>query len=164
MAMVLKEGANSHRIDVVFDVYRDQSIKNAERFTLYEVAEVEELHCSHERADTRLLLHANHAARSSNAVIINAEDTDVMVIALSVAKQIPCKVYQKCGTKTRTRYIDTDNLADTLGEGVCRALPGLHAFTGQYNRPGGMTYAFFGGCIRQDLVSVEIEALNPSAA
>ncbi|KAI8521965.1 hypothetical protein Bbelb_017190 [Branchiostoma belcheri] len=194
MAMVLKEGLNSHRIDVVFDVYRDQSIKNAERckrgsstalqyktitgghkvtqwrkflcsstnksslikfvveawkqpsyreklgskalyatiedtcfrLTKYEVAEVEELHCSHEEADTRLLLHANHAAKSSKAVIISAEDTDVLVIALSNTKQIPCRVYQK----TRRGLVDVDNLAQTIGEGVCRALPALHAFTG----------------------------------
>ena len=31
MSMVLHEGTDSQRIDVVFDVYRDCSIKNAER-------------------------------------------------------------------------------------------------------------------------------------
>ena len=31
MSMVLHEGTDSQRIDVVFDVYRDSSIKNAER-------------------------------------------------------------------------------------------------------------------------------------
>eukprot|EP00058_Branchiostoma_floridae_P017868 XP_002603357.1 hypothetical protein BRAFLDRAFT_80350 [Branchiostoma floridae] len=199
MATVLKEGANSHRIDVVFDVYRDQSIKAAERFkrgsstalqyktitgghqvkqwrkflssannksclikflieewkrpiyreklrnkTLYatceegcyrfskeEWVEIAELQCSQEEADTRLLLHALHAAETgSEAVVITAEDTDVMVISLAFAKRIPCKLYQKCGTKSRTRFIAIDQLGDTLGEEVCKALVGLHAFTG----------------------------------
>ena len=31
MAMVLREGAAGKRIDVVFDVYREMSIKNTER-------------------------------------------------------------------------------------------------------------------------------------
>ena len=31
MSMVLHEGKDSQRIDVVFDVYRDSSIKNAKR-------------------------------------------------------------------------------------------------------------------------------------
>eukprot|EP00058_Branchiostoma_floridae_P019404 XP_002604894.1 hypothetical protein BRAFLDRAFT_77273 [Branchiostoma floridae] len=199
MTTVLKEGANSHRIDVVFDVYRDQSIKAAERFkrgsstalqyktitgghqvkqwrkflssannksclikflieewkrpiyreklrnkTLYatceegcyrfskeEWVEIAELQCSQEEADTRLLLHALHAAETgSEAVVITAEDTDVMVISLAFAKRIPCKLYQKCGTKSRTRFIAIDQLGDTLGEEVCKALVGLHAFTG----------------------------------
>ena len=31
MSMILREGATSKRIDVVFDVYRETSIKNTER-------------------------------------------------------------------------------------------------------------------------------------
>ena len=31
MSLVLHEGSQSHRIDVVFNVYRETSIKNAER-------------------------------------------------------------------------------------------------------------------------------------
>ncbi|XP_078579479.1 uncharacterized protein LOC144863800 [Branchiostoma floridae x Branchiostoma japonicum] len=102
-------------------------------FTKDEWVEFAELQCSQEEADTRLLLHALHAAETaSEAVVITAEDTDIMVISLAFAKRIPCKVYQKCGTKNRTRFIDIDKLADTLGEEVCKALVGLHAFTGGY--------------------------------
>eukprot|EP00058_Branchiostoma_floridae_P015564 XP_002601052.1 hypothetical protein BRAFLDRAFT_102390 [Branchiostoma floridae] len=60
---------------------------------------------------------------------LSSEQT-LMVISLAFAKRIPCKVYQKCGTKSRTRFIDIDKLADALGEEVCKALVGLHAFTG----------------------------------
>ena len=34
MSLVLDDGSHSHRIDVVFDVYREMSIKNAERCNL----------------------------------------------------------------------------------------------------------------------------------
>ena len=39
-------------------------------------------------------------------------------------------IYQKFGTKTRTRYIDVDKIGRSQGQGVCDSLIGLHAFTG----------------------------------
>ena len=39
-------------------------------------------------------------------------------------------IYQKCGTEQRTKYVDISRIAEVLGDGVCRALPALHAFTG----------------------------------
>ena len=164
--LVLHEGAQRQRIYVVFDVYRDESIKNAERYnrgsatalqykniagghhiqqwkkmmcsscnktslitflvqmwkqpksreklqgkSLYVTCEedcfkiskdnwkeVSELQSTQEEADTRLLLHALHAANSgSKAVIIIAEDTDVMILSLAFNKEIPSFLYQKSG-------------------------------------------------------------------
>ena len=41
--------------------------------------------CSHEEADTRTFVHARHAAiDGSKALIINANDKDIVVIAVSV--------------------------------------------------------------------------------
>ena len=37
---------------------------------------------------------------------------------------------QTCGTIARTEYIDISKIARILGENICKALPGLHAFTG----------------------------------
>eukprot|EP00745_Piridium_sociabile_P027749 TRINITY_DN44663_c0_g1_i3.p1 TRINITY_DN44663_c0_g1~~TRINITY_DN44663_c0_g1_i3.p1 ORF type:complete len:1606 (-),score=395.32 TRINITY_DN44663_c0_g1_i3:590-5317(-) len=197
---VLNEGAHSQRIDVVFDVYRKTSIKDAERCkrgadtstilyknlsgdhniqqwrkflcrpgnksslikflveqwkqpdhrkklngkTMYVTCEetcfrmtdgacveVPELLSTQEEADTRLLLHALHAARSgSKAVVITAEDTDVMVICLGLHKDIPCQIYQKRGTQNRTRFVDITKLGKALGDSICNSLIGLHAFTG----------------------------------
>jgi len=39
-------------------------------------------------------------------------------------------IYQKFGTKTRTRYADVNKIGISQGQGVCDSLIGLHAFTG----------------------------------
>ncbi|KAK5859272.1 hypothetical protein PBY51_003352 [Eleginops maclovinus] len=198
LAKVLHEGAKSQRIDVVFDVYKETSIKDAERAnrgtlsiqfkniapghniqqwrkllcsssnkaslikflvdewkgpkqreklqnkTLYvtceevcyrlekeQLEEVTELASTQEEADTRILLHALHAAESGyKAVVIVAEDTDVLVLCLGFHKNICCPIYQKCGTQNRTRFLDITKLGQSLGSGVSDALLGMHAFTG----------------------------------
>ena len=67
--------------------------------------DVPELLSTQEEADTRLMLHALHAARSgAKAVVITAKDTDVMILCLGFHKEIPCDIFQKSGTQNRTRY------------------------------------------------------------
>jgi hypothetical protein len=192
----LNAGSRSTRVDVIFDVYKATSIKNAERvkrgsgvlFTnishghkihqwrkllacsdsktslikflttdwqkpslrerlgdteLYVTCEekciritkngCDEVMClqsTQEEADTRLLLHAHQAAPNFESAIIVADDTDVLILGLAFSKDIDCNVYMKSGTQTRTRFIDVTKLAHVLGESVCNALIGLHAFTG----------------------------------
>ena len=158
MAMVLREGASSKQIDVVFDVYIEKSIKNTERerrgcqagneyrnlqpdhrvqqkrkflsnpqnkkqligfiseewkkekcrrrlnwITLLVTSEEtcteicedgvrprEDLKLTQEEADTRLLLHALHAARNGyRSVVISSEDTDVFILCLAFKSFIP---------------------------------------------------------------------------
>ena len=49
-----------------------------------------ELQSTQEEADTRLPLHARHAARTgSKAVIVTSEDTDVMLLCLAFQKDVP---------------------------------------------------------------------------
>ncbi|XP_046853934.1 uncharacterized protein LOC124447078 [Xenia sp. Carnegie-2017] len=43
-----------------------------------ECNEMYELECNHEEADTRLLLHANHAKETNERIIIKSQDTDVL--------------------------------------------------------------------------------------
>ena len=191
-------GSESDRIDVVFDVYTDMSIKNAERIkrgsesgilfgqivpghkikqwrrllaspqsktklveflvsrwkeTIFRqklndkvmyvtlgkkcfqimkdaTSDVSELCSEQEEADTRMLLHAKHAALTSSSVIIVADDTDVFILCLAFCNQIECRMFLKCGTKSRERYIDVNQVAAAVGVVVCKALPGMHAFTG----------------------------------
>jgi len=164
LLMVLKEGNCSKRIDVVFDTYKENSIKNSERLlrgeetghhlqsiastqivrqwrnflsrasnktsviafmvsewkgtqhrgklgekTLYATTgeecfkitsdgciQVASLQCNQEEADTRLLLHAAHAAKDGfQAVVICSEDTDVFKMLLAFHETIGVPLYQK---------------------------------------------------------------------
>ena len=73
--------------------------------------DVWELRCSHEEADTRLLLHATHAeVEGHSSVVIRSPDTDVAVIACGLSHQFESRLYFKTGTKTRSRYVDIDRL------------------------------------------------------
>ena len=90
--------------------------------TADEWVEVTELQSTQEEADTSLLLHALHAARTgSKAVIVTADDTDVMVLCLAIHKShASCPMYQKCGTQNRRRCVDISKL-------VCGSLIELYA-------------------------------------
>jgi len=45
--------------------------------------------CTHEKADSRMLLHASHAARHGHhKIMIRTADTDVDVLAVSVAQNL----------------------------------------------------------------------------
>ena len=199
LTQVLHEGTRSQRIDVVFDVYLEDSIKNAERvnrgcttglqfrniapghrmqqwrkflsssdnkanlirfmvaewktpklrdklkdkqlyvaseegclhITKDQWAEVAGLQSNQEEADTRMMLHAVHAAKEGyHAVVVTADNTDVLVLGLAFSPDISCPLFQKCGTKNRVRYLDITKLHQTLGDAVCNALIGMHAYTG----------------------------------
>ena len=198
LSMVLHEGTDRQRIDVVFDVYRDSSIKNAEkeqrgsesgheyrnikadhkihqwrkflsnsnnksllikfisqewknekyrekldRKTIFVTAEDhcyevsligattrEELRSTQEEADTRVLLHATHAAKAGyRAVVFTSEDTDVLVLSLALKGFIPCPLFGESDQQNRTKYIDVSTVGRMLGSELCRSLPGLYAFT-----------------------------------
>ena len=66
------------------------------KMTADEWVEVAELQSTQEEADIRLFLHALHAARTgSKAVIVTAEDTDVLLLCLAFPKglQFTCCIY-----------------------------------------------------------------------
>ena len=93
--------------------------------------EIEELKTTQEEADTRLIFHAKHAAKAGyKCLIIISDDTDVLVLAIAFSSNIQCQIYQKSGTRARTKYVNITKLAYVLGESNCKALLGLHAFTG----------------------------------
>ncbi|MES9883628.1 MAG: hypothetical protein ABW185_22465 [Sedimenticola sp.] len=90
-----------------------------------------ELDSTQEEADTRMLLHAKHAGDAgSTGIVIKSPDTDVLMLACHFQQSIPQNMYIHTGTKTRTRYIDIEAVSRKLGPAVCKALPGLHSFTG----------------------------------
>ena len=63
---------------------------------------VNDLKSSQEEADTGILLHAKHASdQGYTSVIVVSKDTDVFVLLIAFAKEIPASLYQKRGTSTR---------------------------------------------------------------
>lgn len=101
------------------------------------VREVPELFSTHEEADTRLLLHAIHLARSHSRVIVRCDDTDVLVLLIYYCGEgmfESTKVYMNAGhcTKTtnRQRFIPVNNITDKIGQDVSRCLPASHAISG----------------------------------
>ena len=93
--------------------------------------EVHELKSTQEEADTRMLLHALHASEVGyKTIVISAEDTDVLILSLAFKKDISATLFQKCGTQSRTRFLDIGKIVQSVGYGVTDALLGLHAFSG----------------------------------
>ena len=104
----------------------DQCIK----LTQDRYEEVFVLQSNHEEADTRILLHAKHAAAEYPSLICIADDTDVFILCLAFCSSFNSKVFIRRGTKTHTRLVDITKLSSILGKEVCSALIGLHAWTG----------------------------------
>lgn len=100
------------------------------KITSDQVVDVVDLRTSHEEADGRLLLHANHASVDVKSVIIIGNDTDIMILCLAFHDSIDCDLFIRCKSKTRTWFFDVSKTAAALGKEVCQALPGMHAYTG----------------------------------
>ena len=75
---------------------------------------VQTLESSHEEADTRIILHAQHAP---NKVLIYSDDTDVFVLMLSFISDIE-KTYAKTGRGSSSRIIDLDKVKCMLQSAV----------------------------------------------
>ena len=93
--------------------------------------QVDDLYCDQEEADTRLLLHANHMANSDfNKIIIWSPDTDVTILACFFQEVIPADILIYRTTKLRNTFVSVKAISQSVGQNVCKALPGLHAITG----------------------------------
>ncbi len=90
------------------------------------------LRCTHEEADTRLILHACHAYEVDGlrAITIRANDTDVVILAAAFMKMMEgCKVWIRYGSGGNIRNIPVHTIATELG-GMSEGLLFFHAFTG----------------------------------
>ena len=88
------------------------------------------LQSNHEEADTRLLLHAKHAAATYDRIIIKSPNTDVFILSIAMQPAFPNELYVMTGTGNRFRCIPVSTISNNLGVEICRCLPGFHAFTG----------------------------------
>ena len=88
------------------------------------------LEFSHEEANTRLLLHVQHAVESQpSSIVIRSPDTDVAVLCCHAQEQIPIPLQFRTGTKQSTRFIDILATCSQLPDGMAAISPALHALT-----------------------------------
>ena len=69
-----------------------------------------ELECSHEEADTRMILHAKHI---QGPVLIHADDTNVLVLLLSHSNVLG-DVYMETGRGSKSRIIQIKRIVENL--------------------------------------------------
>ena len=88
--------------------------------------------CSHEEADTRLMLHDFDATLCGHRRIqIRNNDTDVVELAISVASSISVdELWIAYGTGKHLRNISAHSIAASLGREKASALPMFHCITG----------------------------------
>ena len=88
--------------------------------------------CTHEEADTRILLHLEDVVRHGNtSVSIRTVDTDVVVLAVASAQRLNIsELWIAFGAGKSFRFLDCHEIARALGPDQCIALPIFHAFTG----------------------------------
>ena len=77
--------------------------------------EITELNSNHEEADTRLLLHANHASENGETtIIIKSPDTDVAILACHFCRDLSAGIPFKKKEKTRNIYLEISAMADDI--------------------------------------------------
>ncbi len=91
--------------------------------------------CSHEEADTRIFVHARDATMDGNkSLIIKANDTDILVIAISVLPSLQelglINLWLAFGQGANLRWIPVHEVVSAIGPEKASGLPYFHAFTG----------------------------------
>lgn len=88
--------------------------------------------CSHEEADTRLVLHAYHASQSGyRKILLRTVDTDVVVLAVSRVQDLSVdEIWIAFGTGKHFRYLPIHSIAEQLEPQRSKALPMFHSITG----------------------------------
>ena len=89
--------------------------------------------CTHEEADTRMLLHVAHAVRNGHQkIMIQTVDTDVVVLAVAAAQGLKAgdEYWLAFGTGKSFRYLAAHEISAALGPEKACALPVFHALTG----------------------------------
>ncbi len=89
--------------------------------------------CNQEEADSRMMLHAAHAAYNGHKkILIRTVDTDVVVLAVALARTLEeeAEVWVSFGTGKAYRFLAAHEMARALGPEKAQALPMFHALTG----------------------------------
>ena len=91
--------------------------------------------CLHEEADIRIFVHARDAAiEGGKALVIKANDTDIVVIAVSVLPQLheigAETLWTAFGHGVGMKWIPIHELLNAIGPARASGIMYFHAFTG----------------------------------
>lgn len=91
--------------------------------------------CCHEDANSQIFVHARDATTDgSKSIIIKANDTDVLFIAISVLPSLQKLGLQEMwiaiGQGTYMRWIPVHEVVSAIGLEKARGIPYFHTFTG----------------------------------
>ena len=92
--------------------------------------------CSHEEADTRIIVHLIHALKlGGRRIQVRTVDTDVVVILIGVFLDIAATyptadVWVAFGMGNNHKLFHINTICETLGEQRSKSLPIFHAFSG----------------------------------
>ena len=85
--------------------------------------------CSHEEADSRMMLHVAHALQHGHhQILVHSVDTDVVVLRATLPGNN--KVWVAFGTEKNFQYLAAHQMAANLGIEKSLALHMFHALTG----------------------------------
>lgn len=94
--------------------------------------EESQLQCTHEEADTRIIFHISKCPDNSK-ILVKSSDTDVLVILLGhifELRQFEIWLMSSTNREVDDNCVNCTKLGNILGENMCKALPGFHAYTG----------------------------------
>ena len=96
------------------------------------VSSIERLYSNQEEADTRMILHASSLSRDHERIIIQCDDTHVLVLLVYYFSRghLTDHVYMFAGHSGEERYIPVHRIANEIGQTVCECLPAAHALSG----------------------------------
>ena len=140
ISRVLHKGEGSNRVDLDFCMYRDISIKSAERElrgknlaagqkvkqfkNFLRSGDNEKSHQIRYGTLTKITDAANQQRYRS--IIVSSEDTDVRILCFAFSFSIDELIYQCCVFQLNAQYVDIRKIAYVIGQDACKALPGLH--------------------------------------
>ena len=98
-----------HQRKQVISTYGQNDVSSA-------IADLSDLSCTHEEADTWLLFHASHSFHQGfTKLMIHATDTDVVVLAIAVSSVLQdCEIWEAFGHGSMLRFIPCHLIAAKL--------------------------------------------------
>lgn len=124
----------------VYSTYGNDVVSSLQRRNLELLAP-----CTHEEADTQLMVHALDAASSGcKRIKIRSNDTDVIVLAIAIANTLPAQeAWVTYGTGKNVHSIPAHTVATSLGPNALTGCDTVSFFGGRRKKTAWDTWNVF---------------------